>query len=64
MTQDASSYPFDVSLIIVSFNTCEVLRESLQSVTREQGDLRVEIFVVDNNSRDGSVAMVKASFHT
>jgi GT2 family glycosyltransferase len=52
----------DISLILVSFNTCNVLRESLESVTREQGSLRLEIFVVDNNSHDGSVAMVEADF--
>ncbi|WP_263354833.1 glycosyltransferase family 2 protein [Acidicapsa acidisoli] len=60
--EDSSSYPFDLSLIIVSFNTREVLRESLQSVARERGDLRLEIFVVDNNSHDGSVAMVESEF--
>jgi GT2 family glycosyltransferase len=62
MTPDASSFQFDISLIIVSFNTREVLRESLQSVEREKGDLPLEIFVVDNNSHDGSVAMVQAEF--
>jgi GT2 family glycosyltransferase len=63
MTQeDPSSYPFDVSLIIVSFNTRDALRESLQSVERERDDLRLEIFVVDNNSHDGSVEMVEAEF--
>ncbi len=53
---------FDLSLIIVSFNTRDLLRESLQSVERETGSLRVETFVVDNNSHDGSVAMVEAEF--
>ncbi len=56
------SYPFDVSLIIVSFNTRDVLRDSLLSVEREKGDLLIEIFVVDNNSHDGSVEMVEAEF--
>jgi GT2 family glycosyltransferase len=60
--KNSSSYPFDISLIIVSFNTRDVLRQSLQSVEREQGDLRLEIFVVDNNSYDGSVEMVEAEF--
>ena len=55
-------YRFDVSLIIVSFNTRDVLRESLQSVERERGNLSLEIFVVDNNSRDSSVAMVESEF--
>jgi GT2 family glycosyltransferase len=62
MTTEDSSYSFDVSLIIVSFNTREVLRESLQSVERERNGLRLEIFVVDNNSRDGSVEMVETEF--
>jgi GT2 family glycosyltransferase len=63
MTQESSSsYPFDVSLIIVSFNTRDVLRESLQSVECERGNLRLEIFVVDNNSHDDSVEMVGAEF--
>jgi GT2 family glycosyltransferase len=62
MSPHSSSAPYDVSLIIVSFNTREVLRESLQSVERERGDLRIEIFVVDNQSRDGSVEMVRAEF--
>lgn len=57
-----STYPLDVSLIIVSFNTRDVLRESLLSVEREKGDLLIEIFVVDNNSHDGSVEMVEAEF--
>jgi GT2 family glycosyltransferase len=63
MTSDQpSAPPIDISLIIVSFNTRDVLRESLQSVAREQGDLRLEIFVVDNDSRDGSVEMVETEF--
>jgi GT2 family glycosyltransferase len=38
------------------------LRESLQSVERERNDLRLEIFVVDNNSDDGSMEMVETEF--
>jgi GT2 family glycosyltransferase len=53
--------PFDVSIVIVSFNTREVLRECLQSVERESG-LRVEILVVDNNSSDGSPEMIERDF--
>lgn len=55
-------YPFDISIIIVSFNTRDVLRESLQSIEREGGSLRIETFVVDNNSRDNSVEMVETEF--
>lgn len=62
MSPHSSFAPYDVSLIIVSFNTREVLRESLQSVERERDGLRIEIFVVDNHSHDGSVEMVRAEF--
>jgi GT2 family glycosyltransferase len=58
----SSSDPCDVSLIIVSFNTRDVLRESLKSVERERDNLGIEIFVVDNNSQDGSVEMVETEF--
>jgi GT2 family glycosyltransferase len=60
--EDIASESIDLSLILVSFNTRDVLRESLQSILREQGGLRIEIFVVDNHSRDGSVEMVEAEF--
>jgi len=60
--EDIISYPFDISLILVSFNTRDVLRESLQSVERETGNLRIEVFVVDNNSHDSSVEMVENEF--
>jgi GT2 family glycosyltransferase len=62
MNESLSFLPFDISVIIVSFNTRDVLRESIQSVYREMRDLRTEIFVVDNNSHDGSVEMVESEF--
>jgi GT2 family glycosyltransferase len=52
----------EVSIIIVSFNTREVLRECLQSVASEAANLCVEVLVVDNNSSDGSPEMVEADF--
>ncbi len=52
----------DVSIVIVSFNTCEVLRACLESVQREIGALSAEIMVVDNASTDGSAEMVAAEF--
>ena len=53
---------FDVSLLIVSFNTREILRECLQSVSTETAHLRAEILVVDNASTDGSPDMVADEF--
>lgn len=55
-------FQFDVSIVIVSFNTRDVLRECLQSVYRETGSLRVQVIVVDNASTDGSAAMIEHEF--
>ncbi len=55
-------YLYDLSVVIVSFNTRNALRESLQSVDREVKGLRAEIFVVDNGSVDGSPQMVEQEF--
>jgi GT2 family glycosyltransferase len=52
----------DASIVIVSFNTRDVLRECLESVVRESAGLRVEILVVDNASHDGSPEMVASEF--
>ncbi len=52
----------DVSIVIVSYNTRDVLRDCLASVGRSVGDLHIEILVVDNASSDGSSAMVAAEY--
>jgi GT2 family glycosyltransferase len=57
-------YPFDVSVIVVSFNTQAMLRQCLQSVLAEcsRHALAAEILVVDNASSDGSADMVDHEF--
>lgn len=51
----------EVSVIIVSYNTRDLLRDCLTSVYRSER-VRLEVFVVDNGSSDGSAAMVAADF--
>ena len=51
-----------ISVIIVSFNTSAMLRECLESLFRYPGSGELEVFVVDNDSKDDSVAMVRESF--
>jgi GT2 family glycosyltransferase len=60
-TSPAGDRP-DVSVIIVSFNTREVLRQCLASVVEDAGGLVAEIIVVDNASTDGSPEMVERDF--
>ena len=48
-----------VSVIIVSYNTCDLLRRSLQALALE--DVH-EVIVIDNASRDGSCEMVTSEF--
>src|SRR4051812_43109066 len=52
----------DVSIVIVSWNTRQLLHDCLRSVFDNTRDLAIEVFVVDNNSTDGSVAMVRECF--
>ncbi len=52
----------DVSIIIVSWNTKEILRNCLRSVYEQAGPISFEVFVVDNASSDGSAQMVENEF--
>jgi len=49
----------DISVIIVNFNTRELLRKCLESVSATVRGFSVEIIVIDNASTDGSVAMLR-----
>ena len=51
-----------LSIIIVNYNVKDFLNQALDSLQKATSDLEVEVFVVDNASRDGSVNMVKSSF--
>ena len=52
----------DLSVIIVNYNVREHLEQALRSVERASTGLAVEVFVVDNDSADGSVEMVRTHF--
>jgi N-acetylglucosaminyl-diphospho-decaprenol L-rhamnosyltransferase len=52
----------DLSIIIVSWNTRDLLRDCLASVPAGCGALVTETFVVDNASADGSPDMVRETF--
>lgn len=48
-----------LSIIIVSYNTCEALRRCLASIQQHQHDLTIQTIVVENGARDGTAAMVR-----
>lgn len=54
--------PMKLSIIIVSWNTCKILKNCLQSVYQYPPQDPFELIVVDNASTDGSPEMVAAHF--
>ena len=52
----------DLSIIIVSWNVADLLRDCLRSIDENRGDLDLEVIVVDSASSDNSVAMVQNEF--
>jgi len=52
----------DVSVIIVNWNTKELLQNCLNSIYQTIHDLTFEIIVVDNASSDGSLDMLRQDF--
>ena len=52
----------DLAIVIVNYNTRELLRACLRSVYASEGDFTYHVTVVDNKSEDGSVAMVQQAF--
>jgi GT2 family glycosyltransferase len=51
-----------LSIVIVSYNVKEFLEQCLYSVLKAMQNIDGEIFVVDNNSVDGTQSMLKAKF--
>jgi N-acetylglucosaminyl-diphospho-decaprenol L-rhamnosyltransferase len=52
----------DLSIIVVNWNTLELLRNCLRSIYANVSNLDLEVIVVDNASSDGSQAMVETEF--
>lgn len=52
----------DLSIIIVSWRVKDLLQKCLDSLYQQTSGLKFEVFVVDNNSLDGTVEMVKNEF--
>lgn len=50
----------DLAIVIVNYNTRELLDNCLQSIRRSNGNLEIKVVVVDKASSDGSAEMVRA----
>ncbi len=54
--------PFDLTVVIVSYNTRDMLRDCLLSLPAATPDISSETWVVDNNSPDKSAEIVAEEF--
>ena len=48
----------DISIVVLNYNTSDLLEGALQSIVATAGDLRVDVTVIDNASTDGGFAQV------
>ncbi|MBC7228627.1 MAG: glycosyltransferase family 2 protein [Thermoflexales bacterium] len=61
-TCNLRSEPCDLGIVIVNYNTRDLLRACLRTVYASRGDFTFEVCVVDNGSTDGSGEMLEAEF--
>lgn len=59
---EATSKQINVSVVIVNWNTRDILRDCLRSIYDQTRGLEFEVIVVDNASSDGSAEMVRKEF--
>jgi len=52
----------DLSIVIVNWNTKDLLKSCLRSIYEKTKEIKYEIIVVDNASKDGSAKMIKEEF--
>lgn len=52
----------DLSIIIVSWNVKDKLKDNLNALFKSHDNTWFEVFVVDNNSSDGTALMIKQEF--
>lgn len=52
----------DLSIVIVSWNTRDFVRQCLSSIETGRGEFTLETFVVDNASSDGTPGMIQEEF--
>lgn len=61
-SRSSATSSVDVSIVIVNWNTRDVLRGCLRSIFEQTKDISFEVVVIDNASTDGSPDMVRTEF--
>ena len=59
---DNNDFSLNVSIIIVNYNTKQLLADCLKSIYEQTKDISFEVIVSDNGSVDGSIEMLKTDF--
>jgi N-acetylglucosaminyl-diphospho-decaprenol L-rhamnosyltransferase len=54
----------DVTVVVVNYNTGQLLDRLFSTLAAAQGSLRIQTIVVDNASRDNSVELLRNQFPT
>lgn len=52
----------DISVILVSYNTIDMTKKALNDLFASVGDLELEVFMIDNASRDNSVEVLRREY--
>lgn len=53
--------PPDISIVVLNYNTSDLLNGALESIVATVGDLRVDVTVIDNASTDGGFSKLNTS---
>ncbi len=52
----------DISIVVLNYNTSDLLNGALRSIVSTVGDLKIEVTVIDNASSDGGFSRVDAAY--
>jgi len=52
----------DISVILVSYNTIEMTKKALNDLFASVGNLKIEVFMIDNASRDNSAEVLRREY--
>ena len=52
------NHQFEVSIIIINYNSENMLLDCIESIKKHTSEVKYEIIIVDNNSKDDSLKKV------